>query len=126
VAFATKGKLAQRMLTRAFAVGVRAQWVVGGTVYGYDELRSWLEAQEQPYVLAVPETHPVWMQGRQQPVGLVAALLPEEAWVPLLAGEGAEAATPVRVGLAGGRCRASGTWQVALVDADPAEPVPTE
>lgn len=90
VAFATKGELAKRMLARAFAAGVRAQWVVGDTVYGYDELRSWLEAQQQPYALAVPETHPVWIAGRAQPVGLVAALLPEEAWVPLSAGEGSQ------------------------------------
>jgi hypothetical protein len=41
-------------------------------------------------VLAVPETHPVWIAGRAQPVGLVAALLPEEAWVPLSAGEGSQ------------------------------------
>jgi SRSO17 transposase len=90
VAFATKGELAKRMLTRAFAAGVAPQWVVGDTVYGYDELRSWLEAQAQPYVLAVPETHPVWIAGRAQPVGLLAALLPAGAWVPLSAGEGSQ------------------------------------
>jgi SRSO17 transposase len=76
VAFATKGELAKVMLARAFAAGVKAQWVVGDTVYGSDELRSWLEQRQQPYVLAVPETHPVWMHGQAQPVGLVAALLP--------------------------------------------------
>lgn len=90
VAFATKGDLAQRMLARAFVAGVRAAWVVGDTVYGYDELRSWLEAQQQPYVLAVPATHPVWIHGKPQPIGLVAALLPQEAWVPLSAGEGSQ------------------------------------
>ena len=90
VAFATKGELAKAMLARAFAAGVKAQWVVGDTVYGYDDLRSWLEQQHQPYVLAVPETHPVWMHGQAQPVGLVAALLPQEAWVPLSAGEGSQ------------------------------------
>jgi SRSO17 transposase len=41
-------------------------------------------------VLAVAETHPVWMAGRALPVGLVAALLPEEAWTPLSAGEGSQ------------------------------------
>ena len=39
VGFATKGELAQQMLARAFAAGVPADWVVGDTVYGYDELR---------------------------------------------------------------------------------------
>ncbi len=84
------GELAKQMLTRAFAANVPAEWVVGDTVYGYDELRSWLDEQKQKYVLAVPETHPVWVQGRQQPVGLVAALLPDEAWVVLSAGEGSK------------------------------------
>jgi SRSO17 transposase len=90
VEFATKGELAQRMLARAFAAGVPADWVVGDTVYGYDQMRSWLEEQERNYVLAVPETHAVWMAGQSQPVGLVAALLPPDAWTVLSAGEGSQ------------------------------------
>ena len=92
VGFATKGALAQRMLTRAFAAGVKADWVVADTVYGYDEMRDWLESQHQKYVLAVPETHQVWSRGEPQPVGLLSALLPPEAWVPLSAGEGSQGA----------------------------------
>jgi SRSO17 transposase len=90
VGFATKGELAQQMLMRAFAAGVPADWVVADTIYGYDELRLFLEEQQKNYVLAVPETHMVWVQGRQQPVGLLAALLPSEAWVVLSAGEGSK------------------------------------
>src|SRR6266852_4127669 len=90
VGFATKGELAQQMLQRAFAAGVPADWVVGDTVYGYDELRMFLEELQKNYVVAVPETHSVWVQGRQQPVGLLAALLPPEAWVVLSAGEGSK------------------------------------
>jgi SRSO17 transposase len=90
VGFATKGELAQQMLERAFAAGVPADWVVGDTVYGYDELRLWLDEQHKNYVVAVPETHTVWVQGRQQPVGLLAALLPQAAWVVLSAGEGSK------------------------------------
>ena len=90
VEFATKGELAKLMLERAYASGVPADWVVGDTVYGYDELRVWLEEQQKNYVLAVPETHQVWVQGRPQPVGLVAALLPQEAWGVLSAGEGSK------------------------------------
>jgi SRSO17 transposase len=92
VAFATKGELARTMLSRAFAAGVQAQWVVGDTVYGYDELRLWLEEQQQPYVVAVPETHAVWVAGQQQPVGFLAALLPQDAWAVLSAGEGSKGA----------------------------------
>jgi SRSO17 transposase len=29
------------MLARAFAAEVPAEWVVGDTVYGYDEVRTW-------------------------------------------------------------------------------------
>src|SRR6266516_5068187 len=90
VEFATKGELAQQMLTRAYASGVSADWVVGDTVYGYDELRLFLDEQRKNYVVAVPETHVVWVQGRQQPVGLLAALLPPQAWMVLSAGEGSK------------------------------------
>ena len=92
VTFATKGELARAMLSRAFAAGVQAEWVVGDTVYGYDELRLWLEEQHQPYVVAVPETHAVWVAGQQQPVGFLAALLPQDAWTVLSAGEGSKGA----------------------------------
>ncbi len=90
VPFATKGELARQMLQRAFEAGVPAEWVVGDTVYGYDGLRLWLDEQQKNYVLAVAETHLVWVAGRQQPVGLLAALLPKEAWVVLSAGEGSK------------------------------------
>ncbi len=90
VAFATKGELARQMLARAFAAGVSAQWVVGDTVYGYEELRLWLDEQQKNYVLAVPDTHLVWVAGQHQPIGYVAALLPPEAWTVLSAGQGSK------------------------------------
>jgi len=78
-----------RWRLRAFAAGVPAKWVVGGTVYGYDEMRSWVEEQRCTFVLAVPETHAVWIAGQPQPAGLVvAAFLPADAWTVLSAGEG--------------------------------------
>jgi len=90
VGFATKGELAQQMLTRTFAAGVPANWVVGDSVYGGDELRLFLEERQKNYVLAVPETHVIWSRGEAQPVGLLAALLPKPAWVVLSAGEGSK------------------------------------
>lgn len=86
----TKGELAKGMLARAFAAQIPADWVVGDTLYGYDELRTWLEEQQKSYVLAVPETHLVWVAGFQQPIGYVAALLPPPAWSVLSAGEGSQ------------------------------------
>jgi SRSO17 transposase len=90
VTFTTKGELARQMLARAFAAGVPAQWIAGDTVYGYDELRLWLDEQHKNYVVAVSEAHLVWVAGRHQPIGYVAALLPESAWTVLSAGEGSK------------------------------------
>src|SRR5262249_33772575 len=117
VGFATKGALAQRMLARAFAAGVRAAWVVGDTIYGADELRTWLQTQQQPYVLAVAETHPVWVAGQAQPVGLVAALLPDEAWAPLAAGEGRSGGPLFSWGVVegGGECRGRGAGRPSVL-----------
>lgn len=92
VSFATKGALVKQMLERAIAHGVPAQWVAGDTVYGSDDLRLFLEEQKKNYVLAVPETHTVWVQGHPQTVGLLAALLPPDAWDILSAGEGSKGA----------------------------------
>jgi SRSO17 transposase len=90
VEFATKGELAKQMLARANASGIPAQWVAGDTVYGYDELRWWLDEQQKNYVVAVPETHLIWVAGQHQPVGYVAALLPPDAWAVFSAGEGSK------------------------------------
>src|SRR5258708_4861248 len=87
VGFATKGELAQQMLARAFAAGVPADWVLGDTIYGYDEMRIVLEKQQKNYELAGPETHTGWGQGRQQPGGRLSGLLPKESRVGRSAGE---------------------------------------
>ncbi|GHO87550.1 transposase [Dictyobacter formicarum] len=76
------------MLARAFATGLPVNWVAGDTIYGYDELRLFLQGHQKNYVLAVPETHLVWIRGEPQPVGLLAALFPKASWVMLAAGEG--------------------------------------
>jgi SRSO17 transposase len=90
VAFTTKGELARGMLSHAFAAEVPAQWVVGDTVYGSDELRGWLEGQDRSYVLGVPSTHAVWSRGRARTVAELAAVLPARAWARLSAGQGSQ------------------------------------
>ena len=57
--------------------------MVGDTVYGTDELRQWLEAQGQSYVLGVPGTHLIWSAGRQEEAQTLVAGLPAEAWTRL-------------------------------------------
>ena len=53
-------------------------------------MRLWLDEQQKNSVLAVPETHLVWVAGQHQPIGYVAALLPPEAWTVLSAGQGSK------------------------------------
>jgi len=90
VTFATKGELAQQLLTRAFAARVPAAWVVGDTIYGGDAMRQWLEEQGRHYVLAVPCTHGLWTAGRQVEAQMLADDVPEAAWTRVSAGAGSQ------------------------------------
>jgi len=95
VTFATKPALAQRMLARALAAGVRAPWVTGDEVYGSDPgLRGWLEEQWQSYVLAVRSNERMWISTgarlRQLTAAQVAARLRDRDWQRLRAGDGAK------------------------------------
>ena len=86
---ATTPQLAQQLLARAFAAGVPATWITGDSVYGNDRrLRLWLEAQPRAYVLAVSGQEYVWLGGRQRQVKTLPAVLPEEDWTRLSAGDG--------------------------------------
>jgi SRSO17 transposase len=61
--FQTKPQLAMLLLQRLQRAGVEVSWVVADTVYGGNpELRTWLDTQRQPYVLAVPSTEPVVLE----------------------------------------------------------------
>jgi SRSO17 transposase len=72
------------------AAGVPASWVTGDSVYGHDRwLRMWLEAQPQAYVLAVSGQEYVWLGGQRCLVKTILAAWPEEGWIRLSAGEGA-------------------------------------
>jgi SRSO17 transposase len=95
VGFATKPKLARRMLERARAAGVPGAWVTGDSIYGGDRRRRvWLEQQEQPFVLAVASDEPLWavLNGRwgQPRADAIAAQIMPRAWQRLSAGDGAK------------------------------------
>jgi SRSO17 transposase len=95
VEFATKPRLAQRMLARALDAGVPAAWVTGDEVYGKNRpLRLWLESRKQPYVLAVACNERVAVDLGEGPqrkeAATVAARLAEKAWERLSAGNGAK------------------------------------
>jgi SRSO17 transposase len=101
LAFATKPRLARRMLERALDTGTRAAWVVADCVYGDARglVGMWLEEREQPYVLAVSGKSHVWAGFSQPRVSEVlnalreVELRPEEAgdgWERLSAGDGSK------------------------------------
>jgi SRSO17 transposase len=96
VPFATKPELARRMLERVRAAGLPAAWVTGDTVYGGSgPLRSYLEEQRQPYVLAIASNDGVdlpW-QGATYHVSAAEVArygLSADAWRRLSAGEGSK------------------------------------
>ena len=87
--FATKPQLAKQMLARAFDAAVPAAWVAGDSVYGdHRPLREWLEERPQAYVLTVSGKEYVWRAGRQWQVKTLLAMLEEEDWCRLRAGDG--------------------------------------
>jgi SRSO17 transposase len=89
--FATKPQLARQMLARVFASDLPAAWVTGDSLYGDNRsLRTWLEAEERAYVLAVSGKEYVWQAGQQQRVTTLLATLPETGWTRLSAGDGAK------------------------------------
>jgi SRSO17 transposase len=91
VAFATKPRLAERMLQRAWKAGVKAAWVAGDTVYGNDShFRRTLESNGQPYVLAVKCDQRLWVDLSQVRVDRIAAALPAKAWRRASAGAGSK------------------------------------
>jgi len=91
VKFATKPQLAERMLGRAWRAGVRASWVTGDAVYGNDtHLRRFLEANGQPYVLAVRSDMLLWDGRDRTRVDRIADGLPAKAWRKASAGAGSK------------------------------------
>ena len=87
VGFATKPKLGQAMLKRAFAAGVPCTWVVGDCVYGADhQTRRLIEAHGRGYVLAVTSAQRLGFK----PVEDWLEDVPARGWRRLSAGDGAK------------------------------------
>ena len=88
-AFATKPQRARQRLERAFDAAVPAAWVAGESVYGdHRQRRAWLEERTQAYVLSVSGKEYVWRAGRQGQVKTLLAMVEEEDWCRLQAGDG--------------------------------------
>jgi len=95
VTFQTKPELAQQMLARALAADVPVAWVTGDEVYGgARRLRLWLEAEHQPFVLAIKRSEPLWVLTERGPLersaDAIAATVAPEDWARLSAGDGAK------------------------------------
>jgi SRSO17 transposase len=92
VGFATKPRIAIRMIGRALAAGVPFSWVAADTVYGVGEVEMALRRAGKGYVLGVTGAHHVHSWGVLPLVAgtaeEVAAELPPTAWRRLSAGEG--------------------------------------
>lgn len=89
VTFATKQRLAQKMLTHAFESGLSPTWVLADEVYGSDsKFRSFLEERSQPYVLAVSSQQRLWVELRQKRVDTIASEIPAGEWKRRSAGDG--------------------------------------
>jgi SRSO17 transposase len=91
VAFATKPALAQAMLSRAYAAGLRAGWVTADEAYGNDgKFRRFLEDNGQPYVVAVQKNQGLWAGSERLTVAAIADALPARAWRRGSAGRGSK------------------------------------
>src|SRR3954466_12228865 len=92
IGFATKPRLAGRMIERAIAAEVPFAWVAGDSVYGVGELEMALRRGGKGYVLGVNATQPFnsWI-GKPTVAGTaeeIAKGLEPSAWQRLSAGEG--------------------------------------
>src|SRR5215203_3769630 len=87
VNFATKPKLGQAMLKRAFEAGVPCAWVVSDSLYGADhQTRRLIEASGRSYVLAVTAAQRLGLK----PVEDWLEDVPAKGWTRLSAGDGAK------------------------------------
>jgi SRSO17 transposase len=92
VGFATKPRLAARIIERAIATLVPFRWVAGDTVYGVGEIEQDLRRAAKGYVLGVDAAHVFRSWGKPQPVAGTAANIAKAVrpgdWKRLSAGVG--------------------------------------
>src|SRR3984885_11091815 len=90
--FATKPRLATRMIARAIAASVPFRWVAGDTAYGVGDIEQQLRRAGKGYVLGVSSAHVFRSWGKRPPIAGTAADLARTRrssdWKRLSAGAG--------------------------------------
>ncbi len=90
--FATKPKLATRMIARAIVAAVPFKWVAGDTVYGVGDIEQQLRQAGKGYVLGVSSAHVFRSWGKRRSVSGTAADIASTRrssdWKRLSAGDG--------------------------------------
>jgi len=96
VCFATKPKMARRMIARAILAKVPFSFVAADSVYGTGEIETALRKAGKGYVLGVAANHLFHSWGKKQMVrgsaAKIAQNLPKSAWRRLSAGDGTKGA----------------------------------
>jgi SRSO17 transposase len=91
VAFATKPELARVMIGRAVKAGVPFSWVTADEAYGGNpKLRTWLEEQGIPYVMAVKCSEAIATAAGPKRADELAALVPGDGWQRLSCADGSK------------------------------------
>jgi SRSO17 transposase len=92
VSFATKPKIARRMIARAIDAKVPFSFVAADSVYGTGEIETLLRKAGKGYVLGVASNHAFYSWDKPQPVAGTAATiahsLPKKDWRCLSSGDG--------------------------------------
>ena len=92
IGFATKPRLAARIIERAVSIGVPFRWVAADTVYGVSEVEQTLRRANKGYVLGVNATHVFNAWGKPHMISGTAAAIaetcPASDWQRLSAGAG--------------------------------------
>src|SRR3954465_13304338 len=92
VVFATKPRLAARMIERAIATAVPFRWVAGDTVYGVGDIERNLRRAAKGYVLGVDASHVFRSWGKARAIAGTAAEIAKALgapdWQRLSAGSG--------------------------------------
>ncbi|MEY9463407.1 SRSO17 transposase [Bradyrhizobium ottawaense] len=92
VDFATKPKIARRMIARAIAAKAAFSFVAADSLYGTGEIETLLREAGKGYVLGVASNHVFRSWGKPQPAAgtasAIAQSLPKKAWRRLSSGGG--------------------------------------